>query len=118
MATAIDPTPFQVAEWKVLDDLFKWALMEGADNLEDLTKPAGAFQAHLGVTPDMTTTAIRLVGAIAEADLRAIISKWQIDGSAPTPMQASQAELVGRATRIACGAKKTKAQEARVMLRN
>ena len=67
----------------------------------------------MGVTTEMTATAIRLVGTIAETDFRAIISKWQIEGSAPTPMQASQAELVGRAARIACGAQKTKAQQAR-----
>ena len=82
----------------VLADVLQWAGLEG--DPQTATSPAGSLLALLGAT---TETPVRLVAMINEQDFMKLLSEWKIDGTSPTPMQASLGQLVGLASRIAGG---------------
>ena len=94
----MEPDPSVHLLWKTVEDAVKWVEMEG-----DLASPhseAGSLLALLGAKPN---TPIRTLGAIEDSLYEDITKQWQPGGSAPTPIQASQAALLGRASRIAAG---------------
>ena len=81
---SVQPTPSEADGMLALDDVLRWAGLEG--DPEDPASPAGSLLALLGAS---TSTPVRLVAMISEADYTQILSQWKIDGSSPTPMQAS-----------------------------
>ena len=94
----MEPDPSVHLLWKTVEDAVKWVEMEG-----DLASPQsepGSLLALLGAKPN---TPIRTLGAIEDSLYEDITKQWQPGGSAPTPIQASQAALLGRASRIAAG---------------
>ena len=105
---SVQPTPAEAQGMRTLDDVLKWAGLEG--NPEEPTSPAGSLLALLGAS---TSTPVRLVAMINEADYTQILSEWKINGSSPTPMQASLGQLVGLAARIAGGTQVSDAEKAK-----
>ena len=115
----MDPTPAEIASFVDINAIADWAGLDGDPGVNTVASPRGSFFSTLGIQP---TAHPRIIANIAEADFIAIVAAWRLhvpadDGTAeanipPTPAQASQAGLLGRASRILCGTQDTQAQAA------
>ena len=94
----MDPTPTEMATFTTMDHVADMAGLGGA--AADITTPRGALWAVLGTAAN---TQPRLIAAMPEADLEALLGAWRITGNPPTPAQLAAGRLVGRARRITAG---------------
>jgi hypothetical protein len=102
----MDPTPTEMATFTTLDHVADWAGLAGS--AADISTPRGALWAVLGT---VANTQPRLIAAMPEADLEALLGAWRITGNPPTPAQLAAGRLVGRACRITAGTQLTAAEE-------
>ena len=93
-----EPTTEESDGWKVLGDMLAWTSLQG--EATDENSEAGSLLKLLGATAD---TPIRVLGAITETDLAAVIEEWRPGGVPPTPITRSKAAILGRGARIASG---------------
>ena len=91
----MDPPPEEMAKWTGLGDIMGWIKL--ADP-EDPQSAGGSLLTLLGAE---ASTPIMLLGSIGQEAYDEIIKTWRPGGQAPTPIQASQAALLGRSSRIA-----------------
>ena len=105
----MDPTDDEVKTFTSLTEVLEWSGLAG-----DPTKaaePQGALMKHLGVT-DAGKIHPRAIGAFTDDEYKDLIrgtSPWKIGGRMPSPIEASQAGLFGRACRVAVGTQVTPA---------
>ena len=97
----MDPPQEEIQKWQGVGDILGWLKL--ADPA-DPQSAGGSLLQLLGATP---STPVMLLGSIPQKDYDELIAEWKPGGQPPTPIQASQAALLGRASRVAIGAELT-----------
>lgn len=104
----MDPDPRTIEQWSGIGDVVGWCKMKG--DVSEAQSVAGSLLKLVGAEPG---TPVRMLGIITETDWNAIIAEWRPEDRAPSPIEKSQAALVGRASRIATGTTLSQEQQAK-----
>eukprot|EP00971_Amphidinium_carterae_P334490 6469807-Amphidinium_carterae.1 len=100
----MDPTPEEVSSWKSILDVCSWAGLGG--NPADAATPLGSFLKVLGSDGNDHW---RVVAFMPKERFQQLMTQWDAAGAAPTPIQLTQAGLVGYGARVAGGTEKPQA---------
>eukprot|EP00971_Amphidinium_carterae_P325875 6456403-Amphidinium_carterae.1 len=101
----MEPTPEEVSSWTSLLDVCRWAGLGG-----DPADAGTALGSFLKVLGSNGSDHWRVLAFMPKERFQQLLSQWDAAGAAPSPIQLTQAGLVGFGARVAGGTEKSQVQ--------